>query len=92
MKVEVVHVAPTKCFTAVVEVAEGATIQSAIDACGILRQFPEIDLAVLKVGVFSKLKPLSALLADGDRVEIYRPVTAVAAGAGKRAREAKAEE
>lgn len=91
MKVEVVHVAPGKCFTAFVEVADGATIQDAIDACGILRQFPEIDLGVLKVGVFSKVKPLNSALADGDRVEIYRQVSAVVAGAGKRAREAKAD-
>ena len=51
---------------------EGATVQQAIDASGLLARFPEIDLDVQKVGVFGKLKPLDTVLADHDRVEIYR--------------------
>jgi putative ubiquitin-RnfH superfamily antitoxin RatB of RatAB toxin-antitoxin module len=37
-----------------------------------LERFPEIDLAVYKVGVFAKLAKLDQILRDGDRVEIYR--------------------
>jgi putative ubiquitin-RnfH superfamily antitoxin RatB of RatAB toxin-antitoxin module len=54
--------------------AEGVTVQGAIDASGLLTRFPEIDLGVLKVGVFGKIQPLNATLADLDRVEIYRPL------------------
>jgi putative ubiquitin-RnfH superfamily antitoxin RatB of RatAB toxin-antitoxin module len=57
-----------------VELPEGATLQQALDASGILRRFPQIDLATQKVGIFGKLKPLDAVLADHDRVEIYRPL------------------
>jgi putative ubiquitin-RnfH superfamily antitoxin RatB of RatAB toxin-antitoxin module len=57
-----------------VELPEGATLQQALDASGILRRFPQIDLAAQKVGIFGKLKPLDAVLADHDRVEIYRPL------------------
>jgi len=57
-----------------VELAPGATVQQAIDASGILARHPEIDLARLKVGVYGKLKPLDTVLADHDRVEIYRPL------------------
>ncbi|MBW8837789.1 MAG: RnfH family protein, partial [Burkholderia sp.] len=32
------------------------------------------DLGTQKVGVFGKLKPLDTVLADHDRVEIYRPL------------------
>lgn len=53
---------------------EGVTVQGAIDASGLLTRFPEIDLGVLKVGVFGKIQPLNATLADLDRVEIYRPL------------------
>jgi putative ubiquitin-RnfH superfamily antitoxin RatB of RatAB toxin-antitoxin module len=57
-----------------VELPAGATLQQALDASGILRRFPQIDLSTQKVGVFGKLKPLDTVLADHDRVEIYRPL------------------
>jgi len=53
---------------------EGATVQDAIAASGLLAQFPEIDLGMQKVGIFGKIQPLDAVLADLDRVEIYRPL------------------
>ena len=58
-----------------VEMPDGATIQDAINRSGILKQFPEIDLEKNKVGIYSKLSKLDAVLTDGDRVEIYRPIT-----------------
>lgn len=54
----------------------GATVYDAIQESGVVRTFPEIDISVLKVGVFGKLKELSAVLHEGDRVEIYRPLLA----------------
>ncbi|CAB3789344.1 Persistence and stress-resistance antitoxin PasI [Paraburkholderia caffeinitolerans] len=57
-----------------VELESGATVQQAIEASGILVRHPEIDLTKLKVGVYGKLKPLDTVLADHDRVEIYRPL------------------
>ena len=39
-------------------------------------QFPEIDLDHQKIGVFGKLTRLDAVLEEGTRVEIYRPITA----------------
>ncbi|MFL9896651.1 RnfH family protein [Paraburkholderia fungorum] len=57
-----------------VELPEGATLQQALDASGILQRYPRIDLGTQKVGVFGKLKPLDTVLADHDRVEIYRPL------------------
>ncbi len=58
------------------EMPEGATVAEAIAKSGILAQFPEIDLGAQKVGIFGKVARLDAPLADGDRVEIYRPITA----------------
>ncbi len=62
----------------IIEVSNVAhmTVQQVIDASGILQQYPEIDLALNKVGVFGKLISLDAELAAGDRVEIYRPLVA----------------
>ena len=57
-------------------VAEGATVEDAIRASGSWTNFPEIDLASNKVGIFSKLVKLDEAVRDKDRVEIYRPLIA----------------
>jgi uncharacterized protein len=59
-----------------VEAEAPLTAQQAIERSGILERFPEIDLASNKIGIFGKAAKLDAELADGDRVEIYRPLIA----------------
>ncbi|MGA8862682.1 MAG: RnfH family protein [Gallionella sp.] len=57
-------------------VAPGATVAEAIQASGILQKYPEIDLAVNKLGIFGKLTKADAVVRDRDRIEIYRPLIA----------------
>lgn len=59
-----------------IEVAEDATVQQAIEQSGILKKFPEVNVANCTVGIFGKVAELDAALKPGDRVEIYRPITA----------------
>jgi len=75
MKIGIAYALPQRQVWFDVELPNGATIQDAINRSGILKQFPEIDLEKQKVGVYSKLSKLDAVLNDGDRVEIYRPIT-----------------
>jgi putative ubiquitin-RnfH superfamily antitoxin RatB of RatAB toxin-antitoxin module len=58
------------------DVPDGSTVREAIERSGLLPQFPEIDLATQEVGIFGKIVKLDARVSDGDRVEIYRPITA----------------
>ena len=58
------------------EIVPGSTLADAISASGLLRDFPEIDLAQNRVGIFGRLVRLDTPLREGDRVEIYRPLTA----------------
>ncbi|MEZ5542389.1 MAG: RnfH family protein [Pseudomonadota bacterium] len=58
------------------DVPEGSTVREAIERSGLLAQFPEIDLERQKIGIFGKLTKLDAVLEEGTRVEIYRPITA----------------
>ncbi len=58
------------------DVPDGCSVREAIEHSGLLEQFPEIDLAQQKVGIFGKLTKLTAKLSDGERVEIYRNITA----------------
>ncbi|HUX63846.1 RnfH family protein [Sulfuricella sp.] len=75
MKIGIAYASTSRQAWLTVEVPDGATIVDAIERSGIRQQFPEIDLEQQKVGIFGKLAKLDATLADGDRVEIYRPIT-----------------
>jgi putative ubiquitin-RnfH superfamily antitoxin RatB of RatAB toxin-antitoxin module len=76
MRVEVAYVSSAQQYAHALELPEGASIRMALEYSGVLLQFPEIDLTRQKVGIFGKIKPLTTVLVDGDRVEIYRAVTA----------------
>ncbi len=72
MNVEVAYARPDKQLIIPVQVPESCTAQEAIALSEILMYFPEIDLTKNKVGIFSQICPLSKLLHENDRVEIYR--------------------
>jgi len=76
INVEVVYALPMQQPLLQVRLAEGATVEDAVRASGVLEAFPEIDLAKNKVGIFSKLVKLDEKVRDKDRVEIYRPLIA----------------
>jgi putative ubiquitin-RnfH superfamily antitoxin RatB of RatAB toxin-antitoxin module len=76
MKVSVTYALPERQSWLEVEVAEHATVRDAIEASGMARAFPALDLGTQKVGIFGKLVSLEARLEPGQRVEIYRPITA----------------
>ena len=76
MKVSVVYATPNRQFWITLDMPEGARVRELIERSGVLNRFPEIDLQRQKMGIFSKLTTLDAVLEDGDRVEIYRPITA----------------
>ena len=75
IRVEVAYATPLRQEIIALEVEEGCCIRQAVESSGILQRFPEIDLAQQSVGIFSKKHELSDVLSDGDRIEIYRPLT-----------------
>lgn len=76
IRVEVVYALPAEQPILQVSLAEGATVEDAIRASGVLDAHPDIDLTKNKVGIFSKLVKLDEKVRDRDRVEIYRPLIA----------------
>lgn len=74
--IEVAYAAARGQTVLQLEVKSGTTIGEAIKQSGILQQFPEIDLALNKVGIFGKLARTDTLLRDRDRLEIYRALFA----------------
>lgn len=76
IKVEVAYAKLDSQVIVPVEVEEGTTVEQAVELSGIKKTYPEIDLAVNKVGIFGKLTKLAQVLGEKDRVEIYRPLIA----------------
>ncbi|UTJ48464.1 RnfH family protein [Atlantibacter subterranea] len=74
--VEVAYALPEKQYLWRVTLEEGATVEQAIHASGLLALRTDIDLAKNKVGIYSRPVKLTDVLSDGDRVEIYRPLIA----------------
>ena len=74
--VEVAYALPEKQYLQRVTLQEGATVEEAIRASGLLELRTDIDLTKNKVGIYSRPAKLSDIVHDGDRVEIYRPLIA----------------
>jgi len=76
MQVAVAYAEPTQQVWLRIEVPEDATVEQAIIQSGLLRQFPGLDLTERAVGIFGRQVKLNAELKTGDRIEIYRAITA----------------
>lgn len=74
MQIEVAYARPDQQVIVSLQLPEGGTAAQAIERSGLLQRFPEIDLAVNKIGIFSRAVKLDTVLRDKDRVEIYRPL------------------
>lgn len=76
IRVQVCYARPEVQFLRELSVPAGTILQSAIEQSGVLREAPEIDLAVFRTGIYGKLKTLDTVLREHDRIEIYRPLIA----------------
>jgi putative ubiquitin-RnfH superfamily antitoxin RatB of RatAB toxin-antitoxin module len=83
IEVEVAYARPDKQKIIALSVAPGTTALQAAEFSGITGEFPEIDLATAKLGLFGKhfgTKGMKSadeyVLQRWDRVEIYRPLIA----------------
>ena len=76
ISVEVAYAAPKRQFMKTLKLPAGSNVERAIRASGLLDEFPEIDLAHQRVGVFGEFVRLDECLHGGERVEIYRALIA----------------
>lgn len=68
LRIEVVRARPERQEAVALELEQGATVRVALQAAGMPLDQP--------VGIYGRRVALDARLADGDRVEIYRPLRA----------------
>jgi len=76
IQIEVVYGLAHKQKLLSIPVCKGVTVEQAIIESGIINLFPEIDLAVNKVGIWNKAVKLNQIVEDLDRIEVYRPLIA----------------
>ena len=76
INVELAYAKPEAQVLLSLSVDEGTTLAQAIEQSGVLKKFPEINLAENKVGIFGKIAAADTVLREKDRVEIYRPLIA----------------
>jgi uncharacterized protein len=74
LKVRVVYLAPGVNFDRLLSLPPGSRAIDAIEASGLLAAHPELSSS-LSVGVFGQACAPDHPLRDGDRVEVYRPLT-----------------
>ena len=74
MHVEVVYALPEEQERVLLDLAPGSSVGDAIATSGLIERRRILQLE--RIGVWGRPAGLDAKLRDGDRVEIYRPLTA----------------
>ncbi|WP_459618462.1 RnfH family protein [Bordetella sp. 2513F-2] len=74
LRVEVAYAAPEGPWLRSLSLPAGATLAQALEASGLAQAFPGLDPYAHGVGIYGRLCPAGQALADGDRVEVYRPL------------------
>jgi len=76
IEVTVVYALPDRAIEIVVQLPAGATVGDAIEGSGLVSRQREVDFTGSRVGIFGKRLDRKSVLADGDRVEVYRALLA----------------
>lgn len=76
IEIQLTYALPSKQTLLSISVPNDTTVEQAIELSGILQTHNDIDLTQNKVGIWYKATKLSTVLKEGDRIEIYRPMTA----------------
>ncbi len=76
IRVTIAVALPRRQEVIALELADGSTVADALAAARLGERFPGIDVAKLKTGIWSREAGLATRLREGDRVELYRALTA----------------
>ncbi|TVQ43493.1 MAG: RnfH family protein [Gammaproteobacteria bacterium] len=74
LTVEVVYATPERQTLIKLRLPSPVSAREAVLQSGLLARHPEIDLDQVPLGIFGEAVAPGQLLADGDRVELYRPL------------------
>jgi putative ubiquitin-RnfH superfamily antitoxin RatB of RatAB toxin-antitoxin module len=76
MRVEVAYALPDAQYVMELTLADGATVADALSRVKTAPGFVDLDLEQMRVGIYgSVVLDRTQRLEEGDRVEVYRPLT-----------------
>lgn len=76
MQVEVAAALPDRQVVIALTVEQGTTALEAVNVSGIRERLPELLVDEKRLGIFGRICRADQVLCEGDRVELYRPLTA----------------
>jgi uncharacterized protein len=75
MKISVAHARGAKGNWYQLDLPEPVTAQEALYASPVFHHYPDLELTTHRIGIFGKFCTADTPLKEGDRVEIYLPIT-----------------
>lgn len=75
LSVQVVYAQAHGVWQVALELPQGATVAQALEASHYTGNVPNHSRDTPVVGIFGQVCPPDRILADGDRIEIYRPLS-----------------
>lgn len=74
INIQIVYATPERQTILDMTVDKPCTVEQAIAHSTLLADYPEVDFSKMTVGIWGKRVPHNNLCAEGDRIEIYRPL------------------
>jgi putative ubiquitin-RnfH superfamily antitoxin RatB of RatAB toxin-antitoxin module len=75
IQVEIVQASPEQTRSLKLTLAAGATVGDAVNQAAQAGAFADVNLSAAPLGIFGRVVSREQPLKQGDRVEIYRPLT-----------------
>jgi uncharacterized protein len=88
LRIEIAYAEPQRAIVKAFRVAPGSCVADALQLAALDPDFSALDFTNSALGIFGRPTRADQPLQDGDRIEIYRPLTADP----KAARRARAQE
>jgi putative ubiquitin-RnfH superfamily antitoxin RatB of RatAB toxin-antitoxin module len=85
LQIEIVYAEPQRVIIKVLLLEQGSCVADALRLAALDADFAGVNLATVALGIFGQPTKPDQVLRQGDRIEIYRPLTADAK-ASRRAR------
>jgi uncharacterized protein len=76
LRVEIAYAQPQRVIVKAYRLAPGACVADALRLAALDPDFSGVDFANSALGVFGQVARADQVLREGDRIEIYRPLSA----------------
>lgn len=76
LDIEVVYALPEQQVLLTLQVVSGTCVGEVLRQADLKKRFPGLDLVTMPIGIFGQRVSADHVLRAGDRIEIYRPLSA----------------